>query len=117
MPNKQFVLVTIVTFIVIVIWIIADVLHTQPSVQVDPKLTTLLTPISPNFDQKVISQIKEVTPVEDLTPTPTITIQNQNPSTSSSQIKITLPSNVKLPPSLPPAPSPATASTLQGGIP
>jgi cell division protein FtsN len=64
--NKQFVAVVVITFIVIIVWIIADILHTKPSVPLNPKLDTLLTPISPNFDQKVISQIKEVTPVDEI---------------------------------------------------
>jgi hypothetical protein len=66
MNNRQFVIVIVITFIVIIIWIIADILHTQPSVEINPKLTTLLTPINPNFDQKVVAQIKEITPVNEL---------------------------------------------------
>lgn len=64
--NKQFVIVVIITFIVIIVWIIADIIHTKPSVPLNPKLEVLLAPISPNFDQKIISQIKEVTPVEEI---------------------------------------------------
>jgi hypothetical protein len=63
MNNRQFVFVTIVTFIVIVIWIIADILHTRPSVEVNPKLNTLLTPVNPNFNPKIIAQISEVSSV------------------------------------------------------
>ena len=68
MSNKQFVLVIAVTFVVIIIWIIADIIHTKPSVEVNPKLQELIIPIDPNFDQKVLSQIKEIAPVPRTSP-------------------------------------------------
>lgn len=98
MSNKQFVIVVIITFIVIVIWIVADIWHTKPSVEVNPKLTTLLEPISPTFDQKVISQIQEVTPVGEIepdisAPRPVATISAQ-PVGTPSQTPLPLPSAI-----------------------
>jgi hypothetical protein len=66
MNNKQFLIIIVVTFIVIIIWIITDIVHTRPSVEINPKLSTLLSPLNPSFDPKIIDQIKEVTPVTDL---------------------------------------------------
>lgn len=95
MTNRQFVVVIIITFIVIVIWIVADILHTKPSVEVNPKLTTLLTPINPNFDPKVISQIKEVIPVGDIEPElPQTPIKS---ASSSAQIVAATPNQTPLP--------------------
>jgi hypothetical protein len=65
MNGRQLIIVVVVTFVVIVIWIVADILHTRPSIPLNPKLETLLSPINPNFDQKVISQIKEITPISE----------------------------------------------------
>lgn len=94
MNNRQFLIVISITFIVIIIWIIADILHTKPSIEVNPKLTTLLTPVDPNFDSKVISQIKDLTSIDDLQTTDFKTI---SVSTSSAvQPKIT-PNQTPLP--------------------
>lgn len=96
MSNKQFVVVIVITFIVVVFWIIADILHTRPSVAVNPKLQTLLTPISPNFDQKVLTQIKdEVKSVDEINPA------FQPPATPT---PTPVPSQIPLPPPLPATP-------------
>jgi hypothetical protein len=85
MNNRQFLIVIIVTFVIIIIWIIADIIHTRPSIEVNPKLSTLLSPLNPNFDSKVIDQIKEVTPVEELTISSTGKNRFSNNSTRSAQ--------------------------------
>ena len=59
MSNKQFVFMIGFTFIVVIVWIIADVLHTRPSVPPNPHLTTILEPINPNFDQKALDEVKD----------------------------------------------------------
>lgn len=58
MSKKQFIFVLICTFIVVVIWVIADLIHTKPSVPLNPKLETLLDQINPQFDQAVLEQVK-----------------------------------------------------------
>lgn len=109
MSNRQFVIVVIITFIVIVIWIISDILHTKPSIEVNPKLNTLLTPINPNFDSKIISQIKEITPIGDLEPK----LPNPSTSTASSSAQVDISSN-QTPLALPSA-IVASLSALPGG--
>ena len=57
MNRKEFVVVLVLTFIVIIIWIITDIIHTRPSVEVDPKVQNIIEPISPDFDQETLKQI------------------------------------------------------------
>lgn len=59
MTKNQFIFVLLVTFTVIVIWIVADIIHTKPSVPVDPKLQNLLDPVNPNFDNSALNKISE----------------------------------------------------------
>lgn len=59
MTKNQFIFVLITTFIVTVFWIVADIIHTQPSVPVNPKVETLLDPVNPNFDKSILEKIKE----------------------------------------------------------
>lgn len=99
MSNRQFVIIVIITFVVVAIWIVADILHTKPSVPVNPKLNSLLTPISPNFDQKVISQIKDVIPMDEMQP----------------EIITPSPTPIATPPPVPI--SSESASLTEGGIP
>lgn len=107
MNNRQFVIVVVITFIVIVIWIIADIIHTQPSVEINPKLTTLLTPINPNFDQKVVAQIKEISPVTELEPE-----INSNNRVSTSPTPTPASSSALIPNQTPiPLPIPVNASS------
>lgn len=108
MSNRQFVIVVIITFIVIVIWMVADIWHTKPSVEVNPKMATLLTPIDPTFDQKIISQIKEVTPIGDLEVNFTAPLVPGQSSTPSAQ-----PLNTPLPLAIPAA-IVATLSAIPG---
>ncbi len=59
MTKNQFIFVLLATFIVIVVWIVADIIHTKPSVPVDPKLENLLDPVNPSFDNSVLNKINE----------------------------------------------------------
>lgn len=56
MNRKEFTVVLIFTFIVIVIWIIADIIYTEPSVTADPKIQPLLEEVDPNFDTAILEQ-------------------------------------------------------------
>lgn len=60
MSRKEFIVVLIITFIVVIIWIIADIIHTQPSVTKDPKIDKLIEPLNPNFDESVTNQLKNI---------------------------------------------------------
>lgn len=56
MNRKEFVVVLIFTFIVIVIWIIADIIYAEPSITVDPRVQKLLEPVDPTFDTSILEQ-------------------------------------------------------------
>ena len=50
MIRKQWLIVTILTFITILAWVVFDILHTQAEVEVPSELQELTEPISPDFD-------------------------------------------------------------------
>ncbi len=58
MNRKEFVFILSVTFIAIMIWIIANLLHDRSSVSVSPDLQQTLEDVNPNFDQSIIDNIK-----------------------------------------------------------
>lgn len=83
MNKTEFVIIIIFTFIVIMVWVIADIIHTKPSVPLNPNLQSVLEPISPDFDQTAINKIKSYQP--------NLIIPENNPplfqSTPSSSLK------------------------------
>lgn len=62
MSGKQFATIITITFIVGMIWLASDIIfNTKPSIPASPKLETLLEPINPNFNPRVLKIIdKEV---------------------------------------------------------
>lgn len=62
MSGKQFAVIVSISFIVGMIWLIADIIfNTKPSIPVNPKLETLLQGVNPNFNSRVLEIIdKEV---------------------------------------------------------
>ncbi|MBI2022619.1 hypothetical protein HYS97_02135 [Candidatus Daviesbacteria bacterium] len=60
MNKKEFVFVVIVTCLVVLIWVIAEIIHAKPSEPIDPKIQKLLDPINPNFDQATLNQLKNL---------------------------------------------------------
>lgn len=76
MERKEIVLIAVVTFIVIVLWVASSIIGTDPSVPENPKLKKLLEPIDTSFDQSVIEQVAQITPIPKNIKTPV-----QKPST------------------------------------
>lgn len=62
MSGKQFATIVTITFIVGMLWLVFDIIfNTKPSIPVSPQLETLLKPINPNFNPRVLDVIdKEV---------------------------------------------------------
>lgn len=61
MNRKEFVLILVITFIVIMIWLGYDLFFkTKASIQTDAKLQSILDPINPDFDQAALEIIKKV---------------------------------------------------------
>lgn len=83
MSKKEFFILLFITFIVIMIWVIADIIHSKASVQIDPKLQGLLEPIEPDFDEQTLFKVNQnfsnLNNVPNFLPTPT-----QNPLTQES---------------------------------
>lgn len=50
--RKQWLVVTILTFLTILAWVTFDILHTRSEVEIPSKLQDLTEPISPDFDLK-----------------------------------------------------------------
>jgi hypothetical protein len=64
MNRKEFIAVFVITCFVILVWLIAEIVHTQPSNPIDPKIQQLLDPLNPNFDQKTLQQVSQVRHLE-----------------------------------------------------
>lgn len=62
MNNRQFVILVIITFFVGMVWLIADIIfNTKASIPISPKLQTLLEPVNPNFNERVLEIIGKET--------------------------------------------------------
>ena len=62
MRNKQFAILVIITFFVGMVWLITDIIfNTKASVQISDKLQTLLDPVNPNFNGRVLEIIDKET--------------------------------------------------------
>lgn len=55
--KKEFLVVLVITFIVTMLWIIAEILHTRPGTPLNPKIQTLIQDINPEFDQETLKLI------------------------------------------------------------
>lgn len=60
MNKKEFIIILIITFFVIMVWIFSEILHSKPSVPTDPKLTSLLDSIDSNFDKTILEKVKNI---------------------------------------------------------
>jgi hypothetical protein len=61
MNKKEFIIVLVATFIAVMVWLVADILfNTKASVPISPKLQSLLEPISPSFDGRILEQVKNL---------------------------------------------------------
>lgn len=59
MSKKEFFIILSITFFVVMVWIIADIIHTKPSVQLDPKIQELLEPTNPVYDLDTIKKVDD----------------------------------------------------------
>lgn len=60
MTGKQFATILTITFIVGMVWLISDIIfNTKPSIPANPQLETLLKPINPNYDSRVLEVIDQ----------------------------------------------------------
>lgn len=62
MNSKQFLTVVIITFVVGMVWLIADILfNTKASIPISDKLQSSLEPITPTFNARVLEVIQNET--------------------------------------------------------
>ena len=117
MNRKEFIFVLIVTFIVILIWIAAEIIHSRPSVPIDPNVQDLLTPLNPGFDEETLKEIESTNFENNISSNPA---PQASPTNSPNPQATTSPS-----PSASPSPSPTPQISTQptgtsspsGGIP
>ncbi len=76
--QKQFIITVVITFVVIMIWVAADIFHTQADKPVSSKLQQVIAPITPTFDEAVLEEIgnrqrvqSQTSPSLQITPSPT----------------------------------------------
>ncbi len=60
MNRKEFIIVSVITCFVVLVWVFAEIIHAQPSVPQDSRIQALLDPITPNFDQKTLQEVNQV---------------------------------------------------------
>lgn len=108
MSGRQFAVIVSITFIVGMIWLISDIIfNTKASITVSPKLETLLAPINPSFNSRVLDIIdKEVLNSVPASLAPPATPKPSPVSTASSPFPSPVPST-----SAQLSPSPAQSST------
>lgn len=55
MKNKYFLYVAIATFLTVTAWAFFDIMHSREKVQIPSEVSSLLEPISTEFDQEVMN--------------------------------------------------------------
>lgn len=58
MDRKLFFIISIVTLITVVTWVIADVIHSTTNVEISPDIQKVIEPLSPDFDSAAIKLLK-----------------------------------------------------------
>lgn len=59
MSNKDLLLLSIITFITVVAWIVSDAYHASVISTVTAVEKKLMEPLNPTFDKEVIARLKE----------------------------------------------------------
>lgn len=60
MNRKEFIIVLVITFLVFMVWVIAEIIHAKPSIPIDPKIQALLTPVDPNLDKATLDKVGQI---------------------------------------------------------
>jgi hypothetical protein len=94
MNRKEFLLIIIITFIVVMVWVASNIYHDRSNTNIDPEIAPLLEDITPNFDQETLDKVKKITPLQTSAQAQALPssqpssspLQAPTPATSSSQI-------------------------------
>ncbi len=54
MDRKSFFIISIATFITVILWVIFGVLHTRAETEIPAELQQIIEPLDPNFDESAI---------------------------------------------------------------
>lgn len=57
MTSKQLLYVVIFTFIVALLWVTSNVIHSQKEITIPPGTQELMEPINPNFDTEILNEL------------------------------------------------------------
>lgn len=57
MSGKQVFYIFIATLVTVLIWVIADIMHSRSQIEIPAEVQTLIEPISPNFDTETINSL------------------------------------------------------------
>ena len=77
MNRKDIMIIIIPTFIFVIIWIMLNIYHSYISSTIPETLNIQISPITPSFDTKTISLLKErtvITPLYQLNPSTNISV-------------------------------------------
>ncbi len=87
MNNRQFTTVAIITFLVGMVWLAADIIfNTKASIPISPKLESLLEPVNPGFNARVLEVIdKEVLDISPPVSAPAIRPELDSQATESAE--------------------------------
>lgn len=59
MIKSEFMVILVITFLVIMAWLVFGIIHTRASIEVTPQLQDTLESINPNFDQATLDQVSK----------------------------------------------------------
>lgn len=57
MTRKEWLVAAILTFVIILAWVVFDTLHKRSEVEIPANLQQDIEPINPNFDTKILESI------------------------------------------------------------
>lgn len=109
MKKKDFVTILLVSLFVVIVWITTDFIRSRPQSPIKNNLTELLTPIAPNLNQNILSQISELPPLSSFlnsssniplstpSPTPTASLQPTPQPTATNSSNITIENPLVIP--------------------
>lgn len=59
MNKKELVIVLVITFLVVIIWVISDIIHQRSQITIKPELQEASEPLDPAFDVSTLETISQ----------------------------------------------------------
>lgn len=89
MLKKEFIFVLIFTFLVVMVWVGANIIHTKSAVPITPELQETLDPVDPVFDADTLNKVSQIKPLGVSQSAPAINLPpapSSSPQASSSAL-------------------------------